>query len=90
MTARYTSVFPLPVIPCIRYLPFIPLLISAFRRAEDLALALDARCYNKEKWRTKLHPLKYSRADVAAYILLLLYLGTVIASKYAFEYMGFV
>ena len=68
----------------------IPLLISAFRRAEDLALALDARCYNKEKWRTKLHPLKYSRADVAAYILLLLYLGTVIASKYAFEYMGFV
>lgn len=68
----------------------IPLLISAFRRAVDLSLALDARCYNKEKWRTKLHPLKYSRADVAAYILLLLYLGTVIASKYAFEYMGFV
>ena len=68
----------------------IPLLISAFRRAEDLSLALDARCYNKEKWRTKLHPLKYSGADIAAYIMLAAYLVIVIASKYAFEYMGFV
>ena len=57
----------------------IPLFVSAFRRASDLALAMEARCYHGGDGRTKLHPLKYDRADIIAYIVLLLYMGGMIA-----------
>ncbi len=56
----------------------IPLFVSAFRRASDLALAMEARCYHGGDGRTKLHPLKYGRTDIIAYIILLLYLGGMI------------
>jgi energy-coupling factor transport system permease protein len=56
----------------------VPLLISAFRRAEELAMAMDARCYNGSDKRTKLHPLKYTGADYRAYGVLALYLAGVI------------
>ena len=56
----------------------IPLFVSAFRRASDLALAMEARCYHGGDGRTKLHPLKYQAADYAAYAALLLYLGGMI------------
>lgn len=52
----------------------VPLLISAIRRATDLALAMDARCYHGGAGRTKLHPLRYKRRDYLAYVLILLYL----------------
>lgn len=52
----------------------IPLFVSAFRRASDLALAMEARCYHGGEGRTKLHPLKYSREDFIAYGGLILYL----------------
>lgn len=45
----------------------IPLFISAVRRANDLALAMDARCYHGGAGRTKMHPLRYARRDFAAY-----------------------
>ena len=51
----------------------VPLFVSAFRRASDLALAMEARCYHGGDGRTKLHPLKYSREDFLAYLVLLLY-----------------
>lgn len=61
------------------YMPIlVPLLISAFRRAEELAMAMDARCYGKKSERTKLHPLCYTRTDFFAYILLALYIITVV------------
>lgn len=47
----------------------IPLFISAIRRASDLALAMDARCYHGGDNRTKLHPLRYQKKDYAAYII---------------------
>ena len=56
----------------------IPLFVSAFRRANDLAEAMEARCYHGDANRTKLHPLKYSKADLVAYLVLLLYLGAMI------------
>jgi len=56
----------------------VPLLISAFRRAGDLAMAMDARCYVDSENRTKLHPLKYTRADIVAYFVIAIYLATVI------------
>ena len=57
----------------------VPLFVSAFRRANDLAIAMEARCYNGGEGRTKLHPLKYVFRDYMAYIVLLLYLAAIIA-----------
>ncbi len=44
----------------------VPLFVSAFRRADELALAMECRCYTGEGKRTKLHELKFSRSDAAA------------------------
>ena len=52
----------------------IPLFVSAFKRASDLATAMEARCYNSGIERTKLHPLKYEAADKAAYIITAVFL----------------
>lgn len=46
----------------------IPLLVSAFRRADDLSMAMEARCYHGGEGRTKLKPLHYEAADYIAYI----------------------
>lgn len=51
----------------------IPLFVSALRRANDLALAMDARCYHGGKGRTKMRPLKYGKNDFIAYGCLVLY-----------------
>ena len=42
----------------------IPLFVSSFRRAEELAVAMDARCYRGGEGRTKLNPLKLKGTDV--------------------------
>ena len=62
----------------------VPLFISAFRRATDLAMAMEARCYHGGEGRTKMFPLKYAGRDGAAYLLLAAYLGAVIALRAAF------
>ncbi|MFR9307575.1 MAG: energy-coupling factor transporter transmembrane component T family protein, partial [Lachnospiraceae bacterium] len=51
----------------------VPLFVSAFRRATDLAMAMEARCYHGGDGRTKMKPLKYTAADRIAYLLLLLF-----------------
>lgn len=51
----------------------VPLFISAFRRANDLAMAMEARCYRGGEGRTKMKPLIYRRWDYIAYACLLLY-----------------
>ena len=45
----------------------VPLFISAFRRANDLAMAMEARCYHGDEGRTKMKPLNYQRRDYVAY-----------------------
>ena len=62
----------------------VPLFISAFRRATDLAMAMEARCYHGGEGRTKMFPLKYAGRDAAAYLILAAYLGAVIALKVIF------
>ena len=52
----------------------VPLFISAFRRASDLAMAMEARCYHGDENRTKMKPLKYAAIDRKAYLCLLLYM----------------
>lgn len=52
----------------------VPLFISAFRRANDLAMAMEARCYRGGEGRTKMKPLHYERCDRMAYMILVAYL----------------
>jgi energy-coupling factor transport system permease protein len=48
----------------------VPLFVSAFKRAEELAIAMDARCYRGGEGRTKLHVLHMHRKDYLWLILL--------------------
>ena len=47
----------------------VPLFISAFRRADELAVAMECRCYHGDEGRTKLHVLQYEGRDYAALAL---------------------
>ncbi|MBD5541068.1 MAG: energy-coupling factor transporter transmembrane protein EcfT [Lachnospiraceae bacterium] len=53
----------------------VPLFISAFRRANDLAMAMEARCYQGGEGRTKMKPLKYHKLDFCGFIVLAVYLA---------------
>lgn len=53
----------------------VPLFISAFRRADDLAMAMEARCYHGGDQRTQMKPLIYQRRDYTAYGIVLVYLA---------------
>lgn len=57
----------------------VPLFISAFRRASDLATAMEARCYHGGEGRTKMKPLQYAKRDAAAYICMVVWAAAVIA-----------
>lgn len=59
----------------------VPLFISAFRRADDLAMAMEARCYHGGDNRTQMKPLVYHRRDYIAYGICFLYLGADIALR---------
>ncbi|HIZ55640.1 MAG TPA: energy-coupling factor transporter transmembrane protein EcfT [Firmicutes bacterium] len=62
----------------------IPLFISAFRRAEELALAMEARCYHGGENRTRLKQLHYTKLDVFAFLLFVLMLvGIILLNLYA-------
>ena len=56
----------------------VPLFISAFRRANDLAMAMEARCYRGGDGRTKMKPLIYQKRDRIAYLVIVLYLVLII------------
>lgn len=60
----------------------VPLFISAFRRATDLAMAMEARCYRGGDGRTRMKPLRYEARDRAAYVVCIAYLVSVIALKF--------
>ena len=55
----------------------VPLFVSAFRRANDLAMAMEARCYRGGEGRTKMKPLKYVTRDMVAYFVLILYVAAI-------------
>ncbi|MCI9180375.1 MAG: energy-coupling factor transporter transmembrane protein EcfT [Lachnospiraceae bacterium] len=60
----------------------VPLFISAFRRATDLAMAMEARCYRGGSGRTKMKPLHYASRDRMAYLLLFLYFAGIIGLRF--------
>ncbi|MDR5693932.1 MAG: energy-coupling factor transporter transmembrane protein EcfT [Armatimonadota bacterium] len=53
----------------------VPLFLSAFRRAEELALAMEARCYHGGENRTRMKQLAFRRGDVVAWIFVALSSG---------------
>lgn len=59
----------------------VPLFISAFRRATDLAMAMEARCYHGGQGRTKMKPLRYETRDYVAYIFYVVYLAGMVALR---------
>ena len=61
----------------------VPLFISAFRRANDLAMAMEARCYHGGEERTRMKPLQYTRLDFIAYGILALYLAIAVLFRFA-------
>lgn len=52
----------------------VPLFVSAFRRANDLAMAMEARCYQGGEGRTKMKPLVYQKRDYITYAVTILYI----------------
>ena len=56
----------------------VPLFVSAFRRASDLAMAMEARCYHGGDGRTRMKPLVYGRADRVAYLVIFAFFGVVV------------
>ncbi len=56
----------------------VPLFISAFRRASDLAMAMEARCYRGGKGRTKMKPLVYHGRDFLAFGVFIAYIAVIV------------
>lgn len=59
----------------------VPLFISAFRRATDLAMAMEARCYRGGEGRTKMKPLHYEGRDKKTYLVYLAYFALCLVFK---------
>ena len=59
----------------------VPLFISAFRRADELATAMECRCYHGGQGRTALHVLRCRAADWAVLLLCALLPAAVITLK---------
>ena len=62
----------------------VPLFGSAFRRANDRAMAMEARCYHGGEGRTQMKPLIYAGRDRIAYGLILLFFAVCVA----FAFLG--
>ncbi len=60
----------------------VPLFVSAFRRANELATAMEARCYRGGEGRTKMKPLRYEKRDFLAYGFMLFYLLLCVGSRF--------
>lgn len=57
----------------------IPLFISAFRIAQDLAMAMEARCYSGGENRTRMTSMEYGKRDITAAIALVLFVASIVA-----------
>jgi len=59
----------------------VPLFISAFRRADELAMAMEARCYRGGENRTRMRQMKISKGDYAAAFVFTVYFAAVLIIK---------
>ncbi|MGL4762406.1 MAG: energy-coupling factor transporter transmembrane component T family protein [Sarcina sp.] len=59
----------------------VPLFISSFRRADELAMAMEARCYRGGEGRTRMKQLRYSPKDAVAYVAIIVLIGCTVLLK---------
>ena len=59
----------------------VPLFVSAFRRADELAVAMESRCYHGGEGRTRMKQLRFCTADYVTLILFVLFLAVIIILK---------
>ena len=57
----------------------MPLFVSSFRRADELAVAMESRCYHGGEGRTRMNSLRMARRDVLAFLAGAVVLGAMIA-----------
>ncbi|SHK55664.1 energy-coupling factor transporter transmembrane component T family protein [Tepidibacter formicigenes] len=60
----------------------VPLFISAFRRADELAMAMEARCYRGGENRTRMKQIKMSKRDYMAYTIVFLYILIITITRF--------
>lgn len=60
----------------------IPLFISSFRIAQDLALAMEARCYHGGDGRTRMNEIQFKKRDGVASVILIVFLALIIGSRF--------
>jgi energy-coupling factor transport system permease protein len=60
----------------------VPLFISAFRRADDLAMAMEARCYRGGENRTRMKELKMTFLDMVTFVVFMLFAAGAITSRF--------
>lgn len=60
----------------------VPLFVSSFRIAQDLALAMEARCYHGGSGRTRMNEIRFDRGDAVAAVFMVLFLAVIIASRF--------
>lgn len=60
----------------------VPLFVSAFRRAEELAVAMESRCYHGGEGRTRLRQLKYAGIDYVALVFLAVLVAVIVALRF--------
>ncbi len=63
---------------------FIPLFVNSFRRAYELAFAMECRCYNGSNHRTRMKQMKFSWRDVAAFCIIAVMLAGIILLNHFF------
>ncbi len=66
----------------------IPLFVNSFRRADELAFAMDARCYNACDKRTKMKKATIGIADVLSCLLIVAYFVVILLERYYFGEVG--
>lgn len=59
----------------------VPLFISAFRIAQDMAMAMEARCYRGGEGRTRMNQMKMGRIDIITGVLFILYMTIIIMTR---------
>ncbi len=62
----------------------VPLFVSAFRRAEELAMAMEARCYHGDENRTRMNEMKLKSKDITALVLVVLYIALIVVLRIVF------
>lgn len=64
---------------------FVPLFLSAFRRADELACAMDSRCYNNGKNHTRMKTMKITKNDISAIYISGIFFICIIALEIFFK-----